>query len=116
MSGIVLHPYLTQDACCCKMPANAGVLRGASGLLGRNRWRLNRSTRFGLSMPRPTTAIRPCTIRRLKATRTWWNCCWPTAPMSIAKTDLGGRTPLHEAAKEGHKDLAELLRQRGGHE
>jgi ankyrin repeat protein len=36
--------------------------------------------------------------------------------MSIAKTDRGGRTPLHEAAKEGHKDLAELLRQRGGHE
>jgi ankyrin repeat protein len=27
-----------------------------------------------------------------------------------------GTTPLREAAKNGHKDVAELLRQHGGHE
>jgi ankyrin repeat protein len=30
--------------------------------------------------------------------------------------DKDGKTPLHEAVVKGHKDVAELLRQHGGHE
>ena len=42
------------------------------------------------------------------ATRTWRNCCWPTRPMSMPRNN-DGVTPLHLAALNGHKDVAELL-------
>jgi ankyrin repeat protein len=32
------------------------------------------------------------------------------------RPDNKGETPLHKAVAGGHKDVAELLRQHGGHE
>jgi ankyrin repeat protein len=37
-------------------------------------------------------------------------------PALIYSQDNNGETPLHWAASMGHKDAAELLRQRGSHE
>ncbi len=60
--------------------------------------------------------VTPLHLAAAWATRTWWNCCWPTRADVNAK-DNKVMTPLRLAVDyKGHKDVAELLRQHGGHE
>ena len=65
-------------------------------------------------------APRLCTRRQQAATRTSWNRCWPTGPTVNAKkwehpvsppcvVKLGGSTPLHFAAEQGHQAVVALL-------
>ena len=51
--------------------------------------------------------LTPLHGRRLMATRTWRNCCWPTRPMSMPRTTTARR--LCTWRRIGHKDMAELL-------
>jgi ankyrin repeat protein len=40
----------------------------------------------------------------------------PADKAEVNARDKDGWTPLYEAAQNGHKDIAELLRKHGGHE
>ena len=68
------------------------------------------------STPRTTAARRLCTLRRRYGlTRASWNRSWTTHAEVNAKENQG-ETPLQNARKQGNTDVAEVLRQHGGHE
>ena len=59
-------------------------------------------------MPGIKTAGHLCTPRRIKATKTWWNCCWPARPTQTPGTKTVGRLFTLRRIK-ADKDVAELL-------
>ena len=66
-------------------------------------------------MPRTTTAGRLCTLAALRGHKDVAELLLANKAEVNAK-DNNGETPLHEAVDKGHKDVAGLLRQHGGHE